>query len=117
MKYPFRNRKAHWAALAGGVCLVAVGAYHVICGDHGLLAYRRAKQHYQLLQQQNATLRQENRVLQEQIDKLNSRDPATIERQAREQLRMAKPGELIFALPESTSKTAASFEQRKGAGP
>ena len=118
MSYPFRSRRAHWAALAIGAALVAGVAYHVICGEHGYLAYRRARQQYLLLQEQSARVRKENQTLQELIDKLNARDPATIEKQAREQLHMARPNELVFTLPRTPSKAkdgSASKDSKAGA--
>ena len=122
MNYPFKSRRTHWAAVAGGICLVALGAYHVICGEHGYLAYCRAKQQYHQLQQQTQQLRQQNQALQGLIDKLNADDPATIERQAREQLRMAKPNELVFTVPAPSTHSNAnsgsgSQRQRPGVAP
>ena len=40
----------------------------------------------------------QNQQLEQDIEKLRS-DPQTIERQAREQLRYARPGEVIYTLP------------------
>ncbi|HUI40737.1 MAG TPA: septum formation initiator family protein [Terriglobia bacterium] len=108
MKFPYQNRNAYWAAVAGGVCLTAVIAYHVICGEHGYLAYRQAKRQYNILRQQADQVHQENQKLQQHIDALDKRDPATIEKQAREQLHMTKPGEIVFTLPEAEPKAQTS---------
>jgi len=107
MKQPFRNPVAYWAAVAGGVCLAAVIAYHVVCGENGYLAYRHARQQYDALVKQNNQVRQENEKLRQHIDALNKRDPAAIEKQAREQLHMAKPGEIVFTLPAAPAGSQA----------
>ncbi|MGB0064231.1 MAG: septum formation initiator family protein, partial [Terracidiphilus sp.] len=50
------------------------------------------------LQQEIQNLQQENAQMREQIQRLQS-DPEAIEREAREKLHYAKPGEVIYALP------------------
>lgn len=74
-------------------------AIHEIFGDHGLLALRRQKRVYESLQQQIHQLQKENQQLEQQVKGLKS-DPKAIERLAREQMKMARPGEVIFTLPE-----------------
>jgi|SRR5579872_2823875 len=72
---------------------------HNIFGQNGYLALRRQLKERQKIQQQILQLKQEN----DQLDKEN-RDlrtaPEAIERRAREQMHMAKPGEKIYMLPE-----------------
>jgi cell division protein FtsB len=51
------------------------------------------------LQQEIKDLQQENAQMREQIKHLNS-DPEAIEREAREKLHYAKPGEVIITLPD-----------------
>ena len=72
---------------------------HNIFGQNGYLALRRQRKEFQTLQQQLLQLKQEN----EQLDKENralKSDPAAIERMAREQMHLAKPGEKIYTLPD-----------------
>jgi len=74
-----------------------------IFDDRGVLEVR--KQHAKL-DQVNAditSLAQENESLRKNIDKLRS-DPATIERIAREQLKLVKPGEIVLVGPEESKK-------------
>jgi cell division protein FtsB len=79
------------------VCIALI--VHEIFGEHGYLALRHQQKEMGVLQQQIQQLRKENEELDRQIKALKS-DPKAIERLAREQMRMARPGELIYALPE-----------------
>jgi len=72
---------------------------HQIFGPNGLLALRRQQKELETLQQKIQQLQQENEQLERQIKALRS-DPKAIERLAREQMHMARPGELIYTLPE-----------------
>jgi cell division protein FtsB len=72
---------------------------HEIFGQHGFLALRHQQKQVEALQQQIQQLRKENEELDRQIKALRT-DPKAIERLAREQMRMARPGDLIYALPE-----------------
>ena len=79
------------------LCLALV--VHEIFGQNGYLALRRQRQELQAVQQKIQQLQQENEQLERQIKALRS-DPKAIERLAREQMRMARPGEIIYTLPE-----------------
>jgi cell division protein FtsB len=97
------------------VCIALV--VHEIFGQHGFLAMRRQQKEVEALQQQLQRLQQENLELEKQIKALRS-DPKAIERVAREQMRMARPGEIIYTLPEKETKkpspnTAASPPPQK----
>ena len=83
------------------LCLVLI--VHEVFGEHGWLALRRQRNEYESLQKQIQKLQQENQQLEQQINALKS-DPKAIERLAREQLRMARPGEVIYTLPEKEAK-------------
>jgi len=83
------------------VCIAFV--VHEIFGEHGYLALRREQRDLNELQQQIQELQQENKQLESQIKALKS-DPKAIEKQAREGLGLARPGELIFTLPEKHSE-------------
>lgn len=103
-KQPLQSRRAYWASIVAIVVVVAALGYHVVYGEHGYLALRREQREYRQLQQQAGGLQQQNQQLQKQIDLLKRRDPAAIEKQAREQLHMARPGEIILTLPDSSAK-------------
>jgi cell division protein FtsB len=87
------------------VCIALV--VHEIFGQHGFLAMRRQQKEVEALQQQLQHLQQENLELGRQIKALRS-DPKAIERVAREQMRMARPGEIIYTLPDKESKSPPS---------
>jgi cell division protein FtsL len=72
---------------------------HNIFGHNGYLALRRQQKELQTLEQQIEQLKLENEQLDKQIKALKS-DPAAIERLAREQMHLVKPGEKIYTLPD-----------------
>jgi len=72
---------------------------HEIFGANGYLVLRRQQKERETLQQQIEQLQQENEQLEKQIKALRT-DPAAIERVAREQMHLAKPGEMIYTLPD-----------------
>ena len=83
------------------VCIALL--VHEIFGPHGFLALRQEKKEVESLRQQIQQLQRENEQLDKRIKALQS-DPKAIERLAREQMRMARPGEIIYTLPEKDSK-------------
>ncbi|MBZ5516082.1 MAG: septum formation initiator family protein [Acidobacteriia bacterium] len=91
-----RFRRAAMAALA---LLALALTVHEIFGEHGYLALRRRRQELQTLQEQVKQLQEENQKLEQQIKALKS-DPKAIEKLAREQMKLARPGEVIYVLPD-----------------
>jgi cell division protein FtsB len=87
------------------VCIVLL--VHEVFGQHGLLALRQEKKQIEILRQQIQQLQRENEQLDKRIKALQS-DPKAIERLAREQMRMARPGEIIYTLPEKDPKKEQS---------
>ena len=83
-----------------GLILVCLALFvHEVFGEHGLLALRRQRNEFDALRQQIQQLQQENSKLEQQIKALKT-DPKAIEKLAREQMRLARPGEIIYTLPE-----------------
>ncbi len=82
----------------------AVGAFtiwlfvHVMFGANGMVVYRQKRTEYLGLQSEIHSLQQENDRYSGQIKALQT-DPKTIEKEAREQLRYARPGEVIYVSP------------------
>lgn len=105
--YEWRRRSATLA-----LCLVAVWvAYHVIFGANGMVIYSHKRTEYRSLNKEILGLKQENQQLTERVDALKN-DPKAIEKEAREQLRLAKPGEVIYTLPQP-ARTPSTFTAQK----
>lgn len=90
-----------------GLALFCVAlVVHEIFGSNGYLAMRQKRREYEALQQQIQKLQVENQQLEEKIKALKT-DPKAIEKIAREQMGLARPGELIYTLPDSKKKGSA----------
>ena len=74
-------------------------AVHDVFGDHGLLAMRRTQSQMKELRGEIDRLNQENNDLSKQVQALRT-DPKAVERIAREEMGLARPGEMIFKLPD-----------------
>jgi cell division protein FtsB len=111
----FLQRAIHSAARvwrpAGSVLAVALAlllTWHVINGKHGLSVWQQKRVEDKHLRKEIDSLEQENARLRERVEKLKT-DPHAIEREAREKLHYAKPGEVIYTLPgASSSKQSAA---------
>lgn len=71
---------------------------HVMFGANGMVVYRQKKSEYQTLQKEITGLQQDNEHFSQQIKSLET-DPKAIEKEAREQLHYARPGEVIYVSP------------------
>jgi len=71
---------------------------HVMFGANGMVVYRQKKAEYVDLQTEIRRLQQENDRDTDQIKSLQT-DPKTIEKEAREQLHYARPGEVVYVSP------------------
>ena len=81
-----------------GLALLAL-LVHDIFGAHGFVAMRHTQKEIDQIRDQIGRLNAENRSLAGQVNSLKS-DPKAIERIAREDMGLARPGEMIFKLPE-----------------
>lgn len=106
MKTAERSKHRRFGIIAL-VVLCAVLMASEIFGAHGLVALRRQEKDLESLQRRIQQLQRENSQLEMQIQALKS-DPKTIEKQAREQLRLARPGETIYVLPEQDPQAQSS---------
>jgi cell division protein FtsB len=87
------------AGTATAVILALLVTWHVIHGQHGLSVWEQKRNEDRALQREIQQLQQENADMRKQVERLQS-DPDAIEREAREKLHYAKPGEVIYVLPE-----------------
>lgn len=86
---------------AGSVLAVALAGllmWHVVNGKHGVSVWQQKRVEDKQLRKEIDTLQQENARLRDRVEKLKT-DPHAIEREAREKLHYAKPGEVIYTLP------------------
>ena len=80
------------AALAGSLFV------HVMFGANGMVVYKQKRAEYEALRKQIVQVQQENDRYTQQIQGLKS-DQKAIEKEAREQLGYAKPGEYVYVPP------------------
>jgi cell division protein FtsB len=69
-------------------------------GDRGILQLLRQRERTEALARDIEQLREQNRALASEITALR-RDPSSIERLAREELGLARPGESVFVLRDA----------------
>jgi cell division protein FtsB len=92
--YAFRRRLATIAvAVVAGSLFV-----HVVFGVNGMVVYKQKRAEYQALRKQITSVQQENERYTQQIQGLKS-DQTAVEKEAREQLGYAKPGEYVYVPP------------------
>jgi cell division protein FtsB len=95
MLYNIRRRLA-----TGAVVLLTIWMFtHVMFGANGMVVYRQKKTEYQDLQKEIDVLQRENDRYTGQIKSLQTPDPKAIEKEAREQLHYARPGEVVYVSP------------------
>jgi cell division protein FtsB len=87
----FLRRNLYWFLVAGFVLLLLQDIF----GTHGVLAMRRSQAEARKIQHEINQLDAENKKLQDHVKDLKT-DPSTIECIAREDIGLARPGELIF---------------------
>jgi cell division protein FtsB len=97
------------AGTAVAVLLALLVTWHVIHGQHGLSVWEQKRAEDRALQQEIKELQQQNAQMRQQVDRLKS-DPEAIEREAREKLHYAKPGEVIYTLPETPQQKPAGSQ-------
>lgn len=81
------------------VLLVTLLVVHNIFGQHGFLAMRRMQMEIARIKQDIGRLNEENRQLAEQVKALKS-DPQLIEEIARDELGLARSGDVIIKIPQ-----------------
>jgi cell division protein FtsB len=103
------SRVLDWASRAWrpagsvmAVCLALLMGWHVVNGKHGLSTWNQKRIQDKQLQKEIDDLQQENARLRVRVDRLKS-NTDEIEHEAREKLRYAKPGEVIYTLPEASA--------------
>ena len=103
------RRKLATAAMS---VLVVVLAYHVVFAANGMVAYQRKRAEHEKLRQDILRLQQENNRISQRVRELKS-DPRAIEREAREQLKYARPGEVVYISPEPKPQSSTATAQKR----
>jgi len=105
-EFLYRVRRRIATALA--IVLAIFFAYHVVVGRNGVNAYELKRAEDRDLHRQIGSLQQENQRLKDHVEHLKD-DPDAIEREARERLHYARPGEVIYTLnsPQGANETQA----------
>jgi cell division protein FtsB len=94
-----------------GVVVLLIGRYE-LWGPKGFIALHAKQQEYQREIARVKQLEDENKRLHRTIDHLKA-DPSSIERIAREELHLAKPGEVVYTYPEDGDKGPATESARR----
>jgi cell division protein FtsB len=84
--------------MASGLFLVMMMGL-AVWGDRGLLAMWRKHHELDVLAREIETIEQENAVLAREMQRLR-KDPQYIEKIAREELGLVRPGEIVFEFPK-----------------
>ncbi|HEY6370905.1 MAG TPA: septum formation initiator family protein [Candidatus Sulfotelmatobacter sp.] len=106
--YTLRRRLATIA-----VTVLAASLFvHVMFGANGMVVYKQKRAEYEALRQQIVQVQQENDRYAQQIQGLKS-DQKSIEKEAREQLGYAKPGEYVYVPPAPAKLTPPATHSAK----
>jgi cell division protein FtsB len=108
----FSERALEWTSRvwrpAGTVVAVGLAlllTWHVVNGKHGLSVWQQKRVEDNQLRKEIEELEQENSRLRIRVERLKS-DPHAIEREARDKLHYARPGEVIYVLPPEPKSPA-----------
>jgi cell division protein FtsB len=99
-------------ATAGVALLALLLAAHVVFGTNGMVAWSQKRAQHRELQKHIEELQKENMRVSQRIEKLKT-DPKAIEKEAREQLRYAKPGEVVYTMPEQRPQSSPDEAAKK----
>lgn len=99
--YRMRRRIATAAVVAAALGF----GYHAIFGENGISVYEQRRAEDRAVQKRIVELQKENARLAQQVKDLKT-DPDAIEREARERLHYARPGEVIWT-EDQPAPTAA----------
>jgi len=88
----------HGRGLLGLLVLLLV--VHDIFGTHGFLAMRRTQSDIAKVKKDLSRLNQDNTQLGEEVRSLRT-DPRAVEKIARDELGLAKPGEIVIKIPQA----------------
>jgi cell division protein FtsL len=113
-KLDWNNIVAHLRANMKNIFVLVLFALliHDFLGAHGFIAMRRTQKDIEQIEKQIGALNKENQSLSDQVNSLKT-DPKAIERIAREEMGLARPGEIIYKLPEGSKPGDSQDSQQK----
>lgn len=102
-------RRAGWAI---ATVLVLAYGWMALRGPQGLRALLEKRQEIRQLQEQNAALAHENELRRERIKRLEE-SHSEQEMEIRKQLKLLRPGETTFILPDSPKPDSTKSEPQQ----
>ena len=109
------------ATICIGLLAVFIG-YRVVFGANGMKVWEGKRAEVERLQQEIEIHKAKHEQLRHHVDLLQRADPSTIEKEAREQLGLVKPGEQVLyepppkpdpKLPPSVTESVAEKDSQK----
>jgi cell division protein FtsB len=85
---------------------------HVMFGANGMIVYRQKRAEYEALQKQIVQSQNENALYAQKIQGMKT-DEKAIEKEAREQLHYARPGEYVYVPPAPVNPPPVNRSARK----
>ena len=85
---------------------------HVMFGANGMIVYKQKRTEYESLQKRVIQEQQENELYTQKIQGLKT-DEKAIEKEAREQLRYARPGEYVYVPPAAVNQPLPATRSAK----
>jgi cell division protein FtsB len=86
---------------SAALVVMAIYGYVALRGPQGIPALRQKWTEIRQLEEENANLQRDNQYKKERIERLKN-DPAEQELEIRKRLKLLRPGETSFILPESS---------------
>ena len=96
--------KHSWIIIIGLSCLLAV---FVVIGDHGILKLSAVNKELSIIENKNRVLESDIIDLKNKIYAIDTHD-LTLEKHAREELGLAKKGEMVYIFPSDSSKAEST---------
>jgi cell division protein FtsB len=98
MTLPFHISQRHLLYLLGGLILLL--AVVTVVGERGAIHLWRLRGEKSRIDEQNYRLQKENEVLRQRVSRIRN-DNHYLEKLAREELNLVRPGEVIYRFPKS----------------
>jgi len=103
----FRPRLSHKWSLYAWAALILLLLFYAVVGERGAIHLWRLQGEKAKLDEQNYQLQRDNEALREKINRLRT-DDFYLEKIAREELNLVRPGEVVYRFPSSPSKDEKS---------